>query len=93
MVASGKTICRIGDGESSHLSTELVQCFAHLFGGELQIVLDAHGGHDEAHLARDLAAQRAHLVGKLGAVLVVDEREQSIAEAFGWPRLERQMRL
>ena len=47
------------------------------------------GGHDEAHLLRELAAQRLDLVGDAMALHVVDERQQAVAE-FDAQQIERQ---
>ncbi len=48
---------------------------------QLDIVEDAHRGHDEAHVGRHLAAQRLDLVGEaVGAALGLDERQEAVAE-------------
>ena len=47
---------------------------------QLQIVLNAHGGHDKAHIARQLPAQAFDLIGQTLAGLAVDEAEQGIAK-------------
>ncbi len=50
-------------------------------GVELHVVEDAHGGHDEAHLDRERAAQRLDLLGQtVAAAWRVDQRQQRVAE-------------
>ena len=60
-----------------------------LVGAELHVVEDAHRRHDEAHLLRQLAAQRLDLVGDALALDVVDQRQQRIAQ-FDAQLVERQ---
>ena len=50
-------------------------------GIELDVVEDAHRGHDKAHFDRQRAAQRLDLFGQLvAAVRGIDERQQCVAE-------------
>ena len=56
---------------------------------QLHVVEDAHRRHDEAHLLRELAAQRLDLVGEAVALHVVDQRQQAVAE-FDAQQIERQ---
>ena len=58
-------------------------------GAELHVVEDAHRRHDEAHLLRQLAAQRLDLVGDALALDVVDQRQQPVAQ-FDAQQVERQ---
>jgi hypothetical protein len=48
---------------------------------ELHIVENAHGRHDEAHLGREIAAQRLDLFGEaVVALRAVDERQEAVAD-------------
>ena len=58
-------------------------------GAQLHIVEDAHRRHDEAHLLRQLAAQRLDLVGDAMALHIVDQRQQAVAQ-FDAQQIERQ---
>ena len=49
-------------------------------GVDLQIVLDPHGGKDEADLAGELAAEGLDLVGQSMAALGVDQAEEAVAQ-------------
>ena len=49
-------------------------------GRQLQIILNAHRGHDEAHIAGQLAAQALDLIGQALPGFAVDQAEQGIAE-------------
>ena len=79
-----------GAGEQLALAgIEFLDADAVLVGAQLHVVQDAHGGHDEAHLLRQLAAQRLDLVGDAVALHVVDQRQQAIAQ-FDAQQVERQ---
>ena len=48
-----------------------------IVGLELDVVEDAHAGHDEAHLGSELAAQRLDLVRQTLALrAAIDQRQQ-----------------
>ncbi len=49
-------------------------------GRELHIIKDTHRRHDKAHLACELAPERLDLVGQAEAAVVIDERQEAIAE-------------
>jgi hypothetical protein len=58
---------------------------------ELHIVENAHRRHDEAHLGRELTAQRLDLIGDAVSLGVFDQRQQAVAK-FHAQQVERQRR-
>ena len=49
-------------------------------GGELEVVLNAHGGKNIAHVLGELAAQALDLVGEFIAAFALHEREEAVAK-------------
>jgi hypothetical protein len=58
-------------------------------GGQLQVVLNTHGGQDIAHILGQLAAQTLDLVGELVRSFALHQRQQAITQ-FEADRIHRQ---
>jgi len=62
-----------------------------LVGRKLHVVENADGGHNEAHFAGELAAERLDLVGDAMAFDIVDQRQKAVAELHA-QQIERKRR-